>query len=140
MEHPLHAALTVAFTGVLLRGLERERAALGDTVVLWLLASMLPLVRLEGAFAVGAGALLLLLRRRLRPAVGVLLAELGEAAPGQYQQGLKRAVELLAEANAAQFHDAYRAGYRAGFADGERAEEARAARQQPVDTEDTGRC
>jgi hypothetical protein len=73
MEHPLHAALTIAFTGVIFRGLERGRAGVADTASLWLLALLLPLVRLEGAFAVGAGALLLLLRGRLRAGLGVLL-------------------------------------------------------------------
>lgn len=70
LEHPLHAALTIAYTVALFR--VTQRAASPWRSGLYLLALLLPLVRLEGAFAVGVGALVLLGRRRVWPALGTL--------------------------------------------------------------------
>ena len=71
LEHPLHAALTIAFAVALFRVLQGGEPPLGTG--LYLLALLLPLTRLEGAFAVAVGALLLLLRRRVGPAVTIAL-------------------------------------------------------------------
>ncbi len=67
LEHPLHAAVTIAFTVALFRVLQRDERPWRTG--LYLLAFLLPLVRLEGAFAVGIGVLLLLTHRRLLTAL-----------------------------------------------------------------------
>jgi hypothetical protein len=68
MEHVLHAALVLAFTVTLWRGL---RESLGFAP--FLLALVLPLVRLESMFVIAAAALILLRHRKLGPAVGLLV-------------------------------------------------------------------
>jgi len=70
MEHVLHAALVLAFVVLLLRDLGREQLSAGP----FLLAAMLPLVRLESVFVIGAAALLLRRRRRPLPALLLLMA------------------------------------------------------------------
>lgn len=75
LEHPLHAAVTIAFTVALFRVLQREERPWRSG--LYLLAFLLPLVRLEGAFAVGIGILLLLAHRQHLAALIVAIVGAG---------------------------------------------------------------
>lgn len=72
LEHPLHAALTIAFTVAIFEA--ARRGTRRGLAVLYLLALLVPLARLEGAFAVGAGAALLALHRKPVPAFLVAVA------------------------------------------------------------------
>jgi hypothetical protein len=67
MEHVLHAALVLAFTVTLWRGLTRPLNSAP-----FLLALVLPLVRLESVFVIAAAALILLQHRKLVAALGLL--------------------------------------------------------------------
>jgi hypothetical protein len=67
MEHVLHAALVLAFTVTLWRGLSRPL-----DFAPFALALVLPLVRLESVFVIAAAALVLVRRGKLIPALGLL--------------------------------------------------------------------
>jgi hypothetical protein len=67
MEHVLHAGLVLAFTVTLWRGLAKS---IGPAP--FLLALVLPLVRLESMFVIAAAALILLRHKKLGSAVALL--------------------------------------------------------------------
>lgn len=71
MEHPFHAAITLAFTTALFATLTQSTKA--NQVALYATAFLMPLIRFEGAFAIGAAVLLFALRHRFKHAVCIMV-------------------------------------------------------------------
>jgi hypothetical protein len=70
MEHVLHAALVLGFTIGVWRYLQRANLSIYPV---YALSAMLPLVRLESVFVIGAAALVLLRHRKPRHAFGLVI-------------------------------------------------------------------